>query len=173
LIRFTTSTTSAARRATSYLGLGVLVAACCFTPPTDPAGGPTGPVSPPQLAPPDQVPTLQPTEGSGAAPGDGAHVELLAELNELCPDTFCEGGCDYLFESLTCTETSCTLGFHAGCDDGEGETPAPPGRPLAGTVEVTGFGPVSRLSGPDDDEPRIAFHVAVGAALAHWEDTRP
>ena len=39
--------------------------------------------------------------------------EIVTYLDELCGDTFCEGEFDYDFETFTCDDTKCSLGFSA------------------------------------------------------------
>lgn len=39
--------------------------------------------------------------------------KLVAEMNELCPDTWCEGEFDFKFKSIDCQPKKCKLAFNA------------------------------------------------------------
>ena len=87
-----------------------------------------------------------------AAGGDAltAQVELL---NELCPDTFCEGEYQYTFKKLECPEaTKCVLSFDA--KDLKGKA-------YSAQVPVAGF------KSFDDEE--ATFAGAVSESLIKWE----
>jgi len=94
-------------------------------------------------------------DGAEAAPvaAGGAHAEQVAMLNELCPDTFCEGEYQYSFKKLDCPEaTRCVLSFDAKNDSGKSFT---------AQVPVVGFKAL------DDDEG--TFVGAVSESLLKWE----
>jgi hypothetical protein len=79
-----------------------------------------------------------------------AQVDLL---NELCPDTFCEGDYQYTFKTLECPEASkCVLSFDA--KDLKGKA-------FAAQVPVVGF------KAFDDEE--ASFVGAVSESLLKWE----
>ncbi len=50
--------------------------------------------------------------------------EVVEYLDELCPDTFCEGEFEYDFESFSCDEKKCTLGFSAQHHERKGKKKA-------------------------------------------------
>ena len=95
------------------------------------------------------------------ADGDAAPVaaaggelgEQVAMLNELCPDTFCEGDYQYSFKKLDCVEaTKCVLSFDA--KDLKGKS-------FAAQVPVVGFKSLN------DEE--ATFVGAVSESLMKWE----
>ncbi len=47
------------------------------------------------------------------AVAESPEASAVAQLNEMCPDNWCMGDYRYRFETLTCGEASCTLGFTA------------------------------------------------------------
>ena len=104
----------------------------------------------------------------GEAPAAGAYTaEQLAErieyLNELCPDTFCEGQFNYQFKKLECLDAkTCVLSFEAKDQD------HPKAKPISAVVPVGGFTSLKQ----DDDQDFVyenSFDDKVGQALAKWE----
>ncbi|MDP3503801.1 MAG: GIDE domain-containing protein [Myxococcales bacterium] len=94
-------------------------------------------------------------EGNAApvAVAGGELGEQVALLNELCPDTFCEGDYQYKFKKLDCVEaTRCVLSFDA--KDLKGKS-------FAAQVPVVGFKAL------DDEE--ASFVGAVSESLMKWE----
>jgi E3 Ubiquitin ligase len=87
----------------------------------------------------------------------------VAELNDLCPDTFCEGSFNYDFKSIVCTDAKhCTLSFTAKSNE------KPNLKPYEASVEVKGFTALS----PDPDKEFVyegSFDEKVGDALGKWE----
>ncbi len=87
----------------------------------------------------------------------------VADLNELCPDTFCEGRFHYTFTSLVCADAShCTLGFTAKDQDRASS------KPLTAEVAVAGFTALTH----DVDQEFVyegSFDDMVGQALLAWE----
>lgn len=113
-------------------------------------------VAPVVEAEPEPEPVLVPKavdeEPPAAAPGDPLE-EQVALLNELCPDTFCEGEYQYTFKQLDCPEpTKCVLSFDAKNSKGKS---------FAAQVPVVGF---KKL---DDEE--ATFITAVSDSLVKWE----
>jgi hypothetical protein len=88
------------------------------------------------------------------APSDEDLKGRLADLNDLCGDTWCEGEYDYKFTKLACEGKSCDLSFTAKYYDGK--------KTYEAMVKVTGFTDVV----PDEDG---SFDEAVGEALMKWE----
>ena len=118
---------------------------------------------------PEPSPGVAKAEGeTEAAPEAAFTTEQLtsrvAELNELCPDTFCEGQFNYDFKKLDCADAShCTLSFVANDSD------HPKAKPMTAQVEVVGFTALV----PDADKEFVyegSFDEKVGAALSKWEE---
>ena len=83
---------------------------------------------------------------------------VLAELNELCIDLWCEGDYDFTFRKLECSsETACTLSFEAAHDE--------TGRSTMASLALTGFGAILDSEG----YPTETFENAVNDAIAEWE----
>ena len=112
--------------------LVALAAAGCKQPPEKPAGPPPPPAE-----------QLQ---------------SVLAELNELCADTWCEGGYDFTFQKLECSSAvACTLSFQAAHDAS--------GKSTLASLALTGFDAVLDSEG----YPTEMFENAVNDAIAEWE----
>jgi hypothetical protein len=103
-----------------------------------------------------------------AAPAGAYSSEQLAsrvaELNELCPDTFCEGQFNYTFKKLECADaTHCLLSFTAKDQD------KPAAKPYDAQVKVEGFTALVR-----DPEAEFvyegSFDERVSMALMKWEE---
>lgn len=101
---------------------------------------------------------------SGAAPKVLATAKVIdplvarvAELNQLCPETWCSGSFEYHFSTLTCSGAkTCTLGFVASDDQQHTFT---------STVSLGGFQALTT-------EPFVyegSFEEAVSVALEAWE----
>ncbi len=87
----------------------------------------------------------------------------VADLNQLCPDTFCEGSFNYEFKKLDCLDAShCTLSFVVKDQD------HPRAKPMNAEVMVSGF---TALNADPDKEfvYEGSFDEKVGEALAKWE----
>ncbi len=114
---------------------------------------------------PDAAPTVAAVEG-GAKKGAFTAEELttrVADLNELCPDTFCEGSFNYDFKKLDCLDaTHCTLSFVAKDQE------HPRAKPMNAEVMVSGF---TALSADPDAEfvYEGSFDEKVSEALSKWE----
>ena len=118
------------------------------------------------------TPELAEPAKTAAAEGDEAPVAYtaeqlasrVAELNELCPDTFCEGSFNYDFKKLDCADaTHCTLSFVAKNQANK------KAKPMNAQVEVVGFTALV----PDADKEFVyegSFDDKVGAALGKWEE---
>lgn len=90
---------------------------------------------------------------AAAAPAPGAHPEQITLLNEICPDSFCEGDYQYTFKTLDCPEaTKCVLSFDA--KDHKGKS-------FAAQIPVVGF------KAFDDEE--ATFVGSVSESLMKWE----
>jgi len=154
----------------AILALFVLLGGCCRGKSSD---QPVPVVAPPAAAPaatesqpPAPAPAPAPAPQAGAAKeapapeGSGVYKaeELkgrIADLNDLCGDTWCEGEYDYTFTGLTCEKKNkCVLSFTAKHADS--------GKSYQTKVDVSGFTSVV----PDDDG---GFDEAVGEALGKWE----
>ena len=93
------------------------------------------------------------TAPSAAPEAGGELAEQITMLNELCPDTFCEGDYNYNFKKLECPEaTKCVLSFDA--KDAKGKS-------FVSQVPVVGFKAL------DDEE--ATFVTAVSESLTKWE----
>ncbi len=93
------------------------------------------------------------TAPSAAPEAGGELAEQITMLNELCPDTFCEGEYNYNFKKLECPEaTKCVLSFDA--KDAKGKS-------FAAQVPVVGFKAIN------DEE--ATFVGAVSESLIKWE----
>jgi len=86
------------------------------------------------------------------------NADVVAELNELCGDTFCEGEYDYRFTTLTCDAALCTLAFEARQGATAPAETATVGFPAAGLRDSEG-------------EPSEHLFETVGAALSTWEQS--
>ena len=117
----------------------------------------------------DKEPAAAPVAAAegDAAPAGAYTAEQLAErieyLNELCPDTFCEGQFNYQFKKLECLDAkTCVLSFEAKDQD------HPKAKLIAAAVPVGGFTALKQ-----DDEAEFvyenSFDDKVGQALAKWE----
>lgn len=144
----------------------LFASACCCSPPpaapepvADEDEAPWEPVSP---MPPTPPPLTGPALGPDGLPTEGARAHVVAEINELCPDTFCEGDFDWVFDSLACRPDACTLSFHARYY--EAGSPV-----LVDHVEITGWTRVV-----DDLNGTLAisepFWAATCEAISTWED---
>lgn len=91
----------------------------------------------------------------GAAPSEG---DVTAALNELCPDTWCEGEWNYTFRSVECSPSGCEVSFDATSGT----------RTLHDTVTVPGA--VATVDGygniPED------FFNRLSEMLGGWEQAR-
>ena len=102
-----------------------------------------------------------------AAPGAAYTAEQLAsrvaDLNELCPDTFCEGQFNYDFKKLDCLDaTHCVLSFVAKDQD------HPKAKPMNAVVPVGGF--TALVADPDKEFVyEGSFDEKVSEALMKWE----
>ena len=110
--------------------------------------------------------TPEPTEpavADGAAYSAEQLSSRVAELNELCPDTFCEGQFNYEFKKLDCLDaTHCVLSFVAKDQD------HPKAKPMNADVAVGGFTALV----PDATKEFVyegSFDQKVGEALGKWE----
>ena len=84
---------------------------------------------------------------------------VLADLNELCPDSWCEGEFDYNFTRLTCEkQNKCRLFFTAKKHEG--------GKPIDTHVDLSGFDKVPDIKGTG------AFDEALMEALSKWEESQ-
>ena len=84
---------------------------------------------------------------------------VLMDLNELCPDSWCEGEFDYKFTGLTCEkQTKCRLFFTAKKHEG--------GKPIDAHVDISGFDKVM------DTEGTGMFDGTMMEALAKWEESQ-
>lgn len=84
---------------------------------------------------------------------------VLMDLNELCPDSWCEGDFDYKFTKLTCEQQNkCRLFFTAKKHEG--------GKPVDTHVDLSGFDKVL------DTEGTGAFDEALSEALVEWEESQ-
>jgi len=103
-------------------------------------------------------------KAGGAAPANGEAVALsqawadeqVAMLNEICPDTHCEGEYEYNFKSMKCEAGNCDLTFSAKNHDN--------GRTLDATLALD----VSKLSGSDEDKA-LGFSEVADNAIIQWE----
>jgi hypothetical protein len=129
---------------------------CCWNP-RDPEGTDQEEKAAPAIAPavePAPAAGEKPAPEPKGAPSDEDLKGRLADLNDLCGDTWCEGEYDYKFTKLVCEGKSCDLSFTATYYDGKKKYEA--------AVKVTGFTDVV----PDEDG---SFDEAVGEALLKWE----
>ncbi|MDP3157037.1 MAG: GIDE domain-containing protein [Archangium sp.] len=114
---------------------------------------------------PDAAPAVAAAEGEekkGAFTAEELATRV-ADLNELCPDTFCEGQFNYDFKKLDCLDAShCTLSFVAKDQD------HPRAKPMNAEVLVSGF---TALNADPEKEfvYEGSFDEKVGEALAKWE----
>lgn len=143
-----------------------LVSACwCSPPPSPPPAPPEDeepewePVSP---IPPEPPPVTGPALGPDGLPTALALAHVVWQLNELCPDTFCEGEFDLVFDSLTCRVGTCSLAFHARFF--EERSPVVEDR-----VEITGWTHVVEVPHGSVEISR-SFWDATAAAIHEWED---
>ncbi len=85
----------------------------------------------------------------------------VADLNDICGDTYCEGRFNYQFTTLTCADaTHCVLAFTAKDSEHAGKL-------LTSEVEVTGFSSINQ-----DGKEYVyegSFDEKVGDALGAWE----
>ncbi len=125
---------------------------CCRKPAPPEGAGPEELAAPAAEAAPAAGEKAQPEPGR--APSDEDLKGRLADLNDLCGDTWCEGEYDYKFTKLVCEGKSCDLSFTAKHYEGK--------KAFEATVKVTGFTDVV----PDEDG---SFDEAVGEALMKWE----
>lgn len=83
---------------------------------------------------------------------------VLIELNELCADTWCEGGYEFSFKKLECASAAaCTLSFDATHDES--------GRSVPAAIVLGGFETVVDSEGYATE----TFENAVNDAIAEWE----
>ncbi|MEW5743626.1 MAG: GIDE domain-containing protein [Myxococcota bacterium] len=108
-----------------------------------------------------------PAPAAEAAPADGAPysaaqlAERVEYLNELCPDTYCEGEFEFNFTKLTCdAKDSCELSFTAESHDTH--------KKYTSAVAVKGFDKLV-LSDSDDFKWEGSFDEKVSNALLDWE----
>ncbi|HEY1088531.1 MAG TPA: GIDE domain-containing protein, partial [Archangium sp.] len=103
-------------------------------------------------------------EAPGAAFSNEQLASRVDELNELCPDTFCEGQFNYTFKKLECAdEKTCVLSFTAKDQD------KPSAKPYEAQVQVDGFTALV----PDPDGEFVyegSFDEKVSMALMKWEE---
>lgn len=126
--------------------------------------------------------------GAGAGAGSGAddeetavdvdapptEQELAAQvemLNDVCPDTWCEGEFDYKFQELACEGESCTLRFEAQHFESE-ERYAPHELTIEGFDRVlecsawSGSGASRRCTGRGMSS---SFNESLNRAIRQWE----
>ncbi|MCC6333454.1 MAG: hypothetical protein IT380_05655, partial [Myxococcales bacterium] len=106
-----------------------------------------------------------PSAEAAAADGAPYSAEQLAErvdyLNELCPDTYCEGEFDFKFTKLSCdAKDSCELSFTAQKYDNH--------KKFTSAVAVKGFDKLV-LADADDFKWEGSFDEKVSNALLDWE----
>lgn len=120
--------------------------------------------APVAAAPEAAAPEAAPVGNDDAAKVGGYSAAELAsrvdDLNELCPDTFCEGSYHYTFTALRCADAShCTLAFTAKNAQG---------KRFDAEVAVADFTALT----PDLDQEYVyegSFDDKVGQALLAWE----
>jgi hypothetical protein len=87
----------------------------------------------------------------------GPHADIVEMLNEMCPDTYCEGEYDYRFTTLACAGAHCDLAFTAS-REGSAAIPA--------SMRI----PSAFLRNEDGDLGE-EFYDSVADGLAAWERT--
>jgi hypothetical protein len=89
-------------------------------------------------------------------------TERVAALNELCPDTFCEGSFEYEFKKLTCLDaTHCVLAFTATHHEKK--------KPMDVELPIGNFKSLT-ISDTEEYVYEGSFDEAVGNALMKWEE---
>jgi hypothetical protein len=108
---------------------------------------------------PSTAPVAAPTPPSPAAPGPYASV--LAQLNDLCGDTWCEGEHDYRFVAMQCANGQCTVNVEVRTFDPSRNDL---GDPTRHTLEL------GRVE-PDDGQGNMSEQLgeSVSAAIARFE----
>ena len=99
-------------------------------------------------------------EADDAAYSEEVLTARVADLNDVCGDTYCEGRFNYDFKKLACAdEKHCTLSFTAKDSEAAGKV-------LVSEVAVTGF---SALNQEGEYVYEGSFDEKVGEALEKWE----
>lgn len=142
----------------------VATACCSIAPPSAPEqvedlDPEWAPIAPLPAEPPPIVGTGFRPDG---LPTDVALAHAVHAINDVCPDTFCEGDFYWVFDSLTCRLDVCTLAFHVRAHADER------GPIQADSVEVTGWTSILVVHG-GTVELSESFWGAVSDAILRWE----
>ncbi|UJR86039.1 hypothetical protein [Sandaracinus amylolyticus] len=97
-------------------------------------------------------------------PRHRALAHITREIDELCPDTYCERGVVYHFDAITCVPRTCTVAFRALQFGDRDEELWSEGR-----VEVSGWTEVIDVRASHDFGVSESFSIALGDALTRWE----
>jgi hypothetical protein len=121
-------------------------------------------VAPAAVAPtpePAPAPTAAPAPTPAVPPGEldaAAGKPIVDAMNDICPDTYCEGRFDWKFETVTCAKGKCALAFTAKDQD--------KGKVHTSKAE---FRFAERALG-DDGAATEAFQKAIDDAILAWEE---